>query len=289
MREILRHLKIWLMLVRLNFMSQMEYRANFVSGILMETGYLAAKLMYVLVAYEAGRRIAGFGPDEILVFVGTYVALTGFYAGVFAANLFQLSTLVRDGSFDTILVKPVNDQFLATFRRSDMGAFLLDFVAGLAMVAIGLVRLRAGDAAPGLAATGLASSSGFAAAGPGMRVLIVAGWGLFAASGAAVGYAIWVMPMTLVFRFVRADSLAHLADSFWDFNNVPMVVYGKVGQAIGVFVIPIFVITNFPALFALGRLPPLWLAWGLVSPVIFLSLTAWLWKRGLRHYASGGN
>lgn len=278
MREILRHLKIWLMLVRLNFMSQMEYRANFVSGILMETGYLAAKLMYVLVAYEAGRRIAGYGPDEILVFVGTYVALTGFYAGVFAANLFQLSSLVRDGSFDTILVKPVNDQFLATFRRSDMGAFLLDFIAGLVMVAIGLVRLRAGDGA-----------AGFAAAGPGMGALQVAGWALFAASGAAVGYAIWVMPMTLVFRFVRADALAHLADSFWDFNNVPMVVYGRVGQAIGVFVIPIFVITNFPALFALGRLPPLWLAWGLISPFVFLSLTAWLWRRGLRHYASGGN
>jgi hypothetical protein len=129
--------------------------ANFVSGILMETGYLAAKLMYVLVAYEAGRRIAGFGPDEILVFVGTYVALTGFYAGVFAANLFQLSSLVRDGSFDTILVKPVNDQFLATFRRSDMA--LSSRLRRRPRH--GRDRARSpsrGDAAPGLGATGLA-------------------------------------------------------------------------------------------------------------------------------------
>ena len=33
MREILKHIKVWFMLIRVNFMSQMEYRANFVRGV----------------------------------------------------------------------------------------------------------------------------------------------------------------------------------------------------------------------------------------------------------------
>lgn len=266
MREILRHVSIWLRLVRINFMSQMEYRANFVTGIMMEVGYLFAKSMYVIVAYSVGKRIGGFSPDEILVFVGSYVAITGFYAGAFAMNLYQLSQLVRDGSFDLFLVKPVNTQFYATFRRSDMGPFFFDTIAGIVMVAVGLVR-----------------------SGIGIDLPLVLGWSFFASAGAAVGYALWIIPMTLVFRIVRADAIAGLADTFWDFNNVPMVVYSRVGQAIGVFVIPIFVITNFPALFALGRLPPVWFAWGIAAPFVFGWIASRLWKSSLRHYASGGN
>jgi ABC-2 type transport system permease protein len=232
----------------------------------MEAGYLFAKIMYVIVAYRAGRTIAGYGPDEILVFVGSYVAVTGFYAGVLAMNLFQLSGLVRDGSFDLLLIKPVNTQFLATFRRSDMGPFIFDTLAGIAMVILGLVR----------------SGVGFDPVG-------VLGWSLFAASGAAVGYALWLIPLTFVFRIVRADAIAGLADTFWDFNNVPMVVYSRAGQAFGTFVIPIFLVTNFPALFALGRMPPVLFVWGLVAPILFGFLASRLWKAGIRNYASGGN
>jgi len=265
-KEILKHLKIWLMLVRINVMSQMEYRANFVTGILMEAGYLIVKILYVIVAYRAGKTIAGYGPDEILVFVGTFVFSTGFYAGIFMMNFFQLSTLVRDGSFDTLLTKPVNTQFLATFRRSDIGPFLTDTIAGAVMVAMGLVRL-----------------------GAGFNVLGIIGWAFFASSGAAVGYALWLLPQTLVFRVVRADAIAGLSDAFWDFNNVPMIVYGRVGQMVGVFLIPIFVVTNFPALFALGRMPPLYFAWGIIAPVLFGWIASRCWKSSLKHYASGGN
>lgn len=266
MKEIIKHLKIWLMLVRINVMSQMEYRANFVTGILMEAGYLIAKILYVVVAYAAGKRIAGFGPDEILVFVGTFVFATGFYAGIFMMNFFQLSGMVKDGSFDTILTKPVSSQFLATFRRSDIGPFLLDTIAGIVMVLMGLSRLGGGVSAVG-----------------------IIGWALFVASGVAVGYSIWLLPQTLVFRIVKADAIAGLCDAFWDFNNVPMIVYNRVGQAFGTFVVPIFVITNFPALFALGRMTPVMFAWDIVAPVLFGFIASRCWKSGLRHYASGGN
>jgi ABC-2 type transport system permease protein len=265
LKEIAKHVKLYAMLVRLNVMSQMEYRANFVTGMLMGLGYLCVKILYVAVSYGAGRRIAGFTPDEMLVFVGTFVLVTGFYAGSFMMNMFQLSVLVRDGSFDTLMTKPVSLQFLATFRRSDIGIFLVDTVAGLIMVAVGLARTGALLDAP--------------------RIL---GYGLFLASGAAVGYSLYLIPQSLVFRIVNAGSIAELTDSFWDFNNVPMIVYGRVGQAIGVFVIPMFVITSFPALFVLDRMGPLYMIWGVAAPILFLCLARICWRAGIRHYTSAG-
>jgi len=263
LKEIAKHLRIWLMLVRMNVMSQMEYRTNFVTGVLMELGYLVTKILYIIVTYRAGRFIAGFSPDEILVFVGTFVLVTGFYAGVFMLNLFNLSQHVRDGSFDTLMTKPVSLQFMATFKRSDIGIFLTDVIAGLVLTAIGLSRV-----------------------GTGFGVLRGIGYAFFIASGSAVGYAIYVIPQSLVFRIVNAGAIAEFTDSYWDFNNVPMIVYGKVGQAIGTFAIPMFVITSFPALFALGKLSAVQIVWGLAAPVLFLGIARVCWKAGLRHYSS---
>jgi len=223
-------------------------------------------VLYVVVAYRAGRGIAGFTPDEILVFVGTFVIATGFYAGVYMMNFCQLSSLIRDGSFDALLTKPVSLQVMATLRRSDIGIFLVDVVAGVTMTAIGLSRL-----------------GGVAGAG---RLL---GYAFFLAGGVAVGYAIYLVPQCLVFRVDSTRAIAGALGSFWDFNNVPMVVYHRVGQAIGSFLVPLFVITSFPALFALGRMEGWQLAWGAVAPVVFLALARVAWSRGIRRYTGASS
>lgn len=262
-REIRKHFRIYLSLVRMNVMSQMEYRANFVTGILMELGYLAVKILYVVVAFGAGRSIAGFTPDEILVFVGTFVTATAFYAGMYMMNFFQLSTLVKDGSFDTLMTKPVSLQFMATLRRCDIGIFLVDSTAGIAMTVVGLSRL-----------SGLLDA---------WRLL---GYVFFLLCGSTVGYALYLIPQSLVFRIVDARAIAGVSDSFWDFNNVPMIVYDRLGQALGSYVLPMFVITSFPSLFALGRITGAQLVWGALAPAVFVALARLAWTRGVRNYSS---
>jgi ABC-2 type transport system permease protein len=263
LREIGKHLRVYLMLVRMNVMSQMEYRANFVTGILMELGYLVVKIMYVVVAFSAGRQIAGFSPDQMLVFVGTFVTATGAYAGLYMLNMFQLSGLVKDGSFDTLMTKPVSLQFMATLRRCDVGIFLVDVVAGVVMTCIGFSRL-----------------SGF------LDFWRLSGYALFLLCGSAVGYAIYLIPETLVFKIINAQAIAGVADSFWDFNNVPMIVYDRVGKAIGTYVIPMFLITSFPSLFALGRMSGAQMIWGCLAPVVFIAVSRLAWKSGIKNYSS---
>lgn len=53
-RELAKHLRVYLILARMNAMSQLAYRTNFVTGILMELAFLATKLLYALVAFRAG-------------------------------------------------------------------------------------------------------------------------------------------------------------------------------------------------------------------------------------------
>jgi ABC-2 type transport system permease protein len=65
-----------------------------------------------------------------------------------------------------------------------------------------------------------------------------------------------------------------------------MIVYDKVGQTIGSYLVPMFVITSFPSLFALGRMTGAQLVWGALAPIVFVALSRLAWTKGLRNYSS---
>ncbi|HEX2954609.1 MAG TPA: ABC-2 family transporter protein [Bacillota bacterium] len=237
--EFKKHLYIYGLFLKNSLIAQMEYRTNFITGILMEFGYLIAKILYVIVIYRSGQKINGLSPDAILLYIGTFVMITGFYAGLFMMNFAELRGHIQSGSMDLLITKPVSLQFLLTLRRSDAGLLVTDFLGGAIMVGIGWSRL----AIP-------------------FNLLNLLGFLGFTLGGAVVGYAIFLLPSILSFWFVNASALAEVTDSFWDFNNVPMTVYNRLIQMIGVFVVPIFVVTNFPAMFVLGKMNWLYIAWG---------------------------
>ena len=266
MREIKKHLALWGILMKNSLMGQLEYRMNFFTGIAMELGYFLAKIVYMLVVYKTGVPINGLTPDEVLVFFGSYMIATGPYAGLYMMNLFNIGRQVQTGELDLLLVKPVSLQFILTLRRSDVAIFATDVLLGIAAVIVGLVRM----AAP-------------------VNALDILGYLGYMVTGSLVAYAMFLLPQVLAFRLIKTNGLAGLVDSSWDFNNMPMGTYTRLVQQIGVFVVPIFVITNFPALFILKKMEPLYAVWGIAGPFIWLFFTSFLFNRGLRHYQSASS
>ena len=253
-REIKKHAFIWFVFMKNSLMAQLEYRLNFFTGLSMELGYLMVKLLYVIVVYRAGASVNGMTPDEVLVFVGSFL------------NNFALGDHIRNGTLDFFIVKPVSLQFMATLRRSDFALFLTDFSAGVIMVAIGWSRLHIP-----------------------LNVLNLAGFLGYMFGGVIVGYSIFLFPILFSFWFVKSGSLSGVVDSFWDFNNVPMGVYTKLVQRVGVFVLPIFVVTNFPMLFVLGKMDTLYALWGIAAPFVCFGVTRLLWTVAVKRYSSASS
>jgi len=266
MREVKKHLILWGLLIRNSLMSQLEYRANFYSGIAMELGYFLAKIVYLLVIYQTNVPINGLTPDEVLVFFGTYMVATGPYAGMFMINLFGISHQVQTGELDLLLVKPVSTQFMLTLKRSDLALLTTDVLLGLAAVSVGLSRM--------------AISVG---------MLDVLGYLGYLTSGSLIAYSMFLLPQVLAFRLVKTNALTGLVDSSWDFNNLPMGIYNRLIQQIGVFIVPIFVITNFPALFLLRKLSLLYAVWGIVGAIIWLFISSLLFQTELKQYKSASS
>ena len=120
----------------MSLMAQLEYRINFAAGVLVETGWLLIKLLYVAVVYRAGIKIGVLTPDHILLFIGVYILLTGVYM-LYYPNFTSLTTMIRDGKLDMYLVKPVAAQFLVTMQRLDLSLLVPDAAAGIVMIGIG--------------------------------------------------------------------------------------------------------------------------------------------------------
>jgi ABC-2 type transport system permease protein len=60
-----------------------------------------------------------------------------------------------------------------------------------------------------------------------------------------------------------------------------MDIYNRWIKQVGVFILPIFVISNFPPMFVLNKMPPIYLGWAMLLPVVLLLVVRWLWRRGL--------
>jgi ABC-2 type transport system permease protein len=264
--EIKKHLLIYVLFLKNSLMAQMEYRFNFIGNLSMETGYLLVKLSYVVVVYRSGVKINGLSPDEILLFIGTFVTLTGVYAGLFMINNFNLRGKIKDGDLDLLLTKPISLQFIATLRQADLTIFSVDVIAGSIMIAVAWARL------------GIPAS-----------LLNLGGFIAFMLVSCLISYSLFLLPQVLSFWLMNTSAIAEITDSFWDFNNMPMDIYNTWIKQIGVFILPIFVITNFPPMFVLHKMPPIYLAWSLLVPFILLFFVRLLWSKGLKSYSSASS
>lgn len=243
--------------------ASMEYRANFLLAFLVECVYLLLKSLYILVSYKTDLRINGLTPDSILLFIGTYTFITGIMSLAYFPNFLKIPDYVRNGDLDIYITKPVSLQFMISFRYIDFGWALPNVIGGIAMIVIAFNRL-------GLKVDAI-SLSGFI-------VLNIA--------SIVLTYSVLFLPELICFWFIKVQWLRAVTYALWDFNNMPMNIYGRTIRSIGTYIIPVFVITNFPPLYILGKLSTINLIWGCLLPVLGLIITRFVWKRAIKKYES---
>lgn len=244
----------------------MEYRINFFMSVLIECAFVFAKMIYVIVVFKIGVSINGLTPYEILMFIGSYTIITGVMDAVFFVNITKLPQYVRDGTLDLFITKPLSVQFIVSFRYFDFGLAVPNIIAGVIMVVVSWSKM---DIA--------------------VNLLQVGGFVLFTLIGIILTYPILMFPYIISFWIVKTQSLYDIVFALWDFNNMPMGIYGKWLQRFGIFIVPIFVITNFAPMYVMGMLNPGLIIWALVAPFIFIILLRMFWNFAVKNYSSASS
>jgi ABC-2 type transport system permease protein len=246
-------------------MNQLEYRTNFFTSLAVELCFFFSKMLYVILVYQAGKTVAGYTPDMVLLYVGCFVLVTAFYVMLFMDNFYSIPGMIRDGSLDLLIAKPVSLQFIVTLRRLNFALPIPNFIGGTAMVVVAWGRL-------GIPVTP-------------DRILIFI---LAILGGVALSYSVFLFPQVLAFWTVKNQAIIDIADRCWDFNNMPMTIYGTWFKRFGLFVIPVFALTNFPAMYLLGKMNGVYVIWAAIAPILFFFLVRALWKVAVSKYGSAG-
>lgn len=265
-RGLKKHVMIYLLFMKNSLMGYMEYRANLFAALSMELVYLFSKILYSIVIYNTGININGVSSDVINIFIGTFIIMTGIYTGFFMDNFYQLPEHIRNGTLDTYITKPISLQFAVTMRHVNFVLPVPNFIAGIIMVVVAAKKLDIPFTAWN-----------------------IIGYILVIISGTCVAYAIFLSPQILAFWTVKSQAIIEIADKCWDFNNMPMLIYSKWLQRIGVFIIPVFFITNFPAMFLTGSLKGINVIWVVLAPMVFLTAVRLFWSYAVKNYSSASS
>lgn len=259
-----KYLSLYKIFLKISFRNQLQYRTNFLIGIFVELFWVASHLLYVLAIWKTGiPLLSDLREETLLLFVGTYLCLTGILMGAFFTNLSNIPVYIHSGKLDLYLVKPASSQFLTSLEHIDYGYPISDISIGLILIMIGWNKAQIS-----------------------VNPVTILGYLFFFLLGILWMYDFQMLPVLMAFIFIKINGVFEVFYGFHDLNKVPMLIYGRMIQLIGTFVIPIFPMVNFPVLFAAGKLSFGMAIYGIAGPIAFFVLVRALWKFMLKKYTS---
>jgi ABC-2 type transport system permease protein len=101
-------------------------------------------------------------------------------------------------------------------------------------------------------------------------------------------YSLWILTVSAAFYVVRIDNLSQLFNAIFDAARWPVSVFPRVVRLLFTFVIPLALMTTYPARALLGTLPWATLAGALGGGIIAFTVARIVWKASIARYTSAG-
>ena len=255
------YIKVAVHFGKLSLQSVMEYPLNFASGVCVELAYMVIKLVYLYVVITTGMKVGSLTPEMVIIFVGTYIFMTGIW--MFLSGVNSIPDTVVKGDLDLIMTKPGSLQFLQTFGKYNFALAFPNVIVGTVLMVIGW------------------HLSGIPVTFSNIAIFV-----FYLVCGIVLTYSFGLMASLLVFWVTSLNAVNTLYSALWDYNNMPMELYPKIIKQIGTFLIPIFLVTNWSGMAVLGKLSFLQLIWGILIPALAFFLSRKMFQAGIRRYTS---
>lgn len=262
--EVWRQLRAVGALLRVSLATAMQYRSNFLLqmavGLLRDVGRLAP----LALVFWHREEVAGWDLPHALLVMAFFLVFNGIQGGIFEPNLGEAVESIRTGTLDLMLMKPVDGQLLVSLRKFAPDA-LWDVVAGVVV---------------GVGALSVVQTPSW--------LDIALAMGLFG-TGLLAMYGLWIFAICVSFFFVRVDNLRFLLWAVTDAGRWPIDVFTGLARFLLVALVPVALITSFPADALRGTWTWQTLAVSTAVSLAFLVGSRWAWNRSLANYTSASS
>lgn len=260
-------LKLFGKLVFLLTKERMEYRGDFLLSVLAQIINYTGDYIIIWLFLQKFDTLAGWTWPEIALYsLGLFTYAIG--ASFSFVQMRELESQVKNGTFDAILVKPVNPYLYLVCRGFNLG-YLAHVVISGSVLAWALIKLNI-------------SLSGIQIL---YLVLCILGGAMIQAGFmSAIG--------AVSFVWIRTNFLFTLFFKFKEFISYPLPVFGTFIQVLLTFILPFAFINFYPAAFLLTKETPLLSSWTMWIVPVVGPLVYWLgyhlWMRSVNRYQGAG-
>lgn len=261
----MRYLKLLTIFYRYSILKELEYRVNFFASVFMSIFWLVWAIIGISVFFLHRDKMGDWTYPEVLMVVGLFTFFSGVMESLLRPNVGAIIEQVRDGTFDFVLTKPVNAQFIASLRNVVVWRFV-DIFIGLGLIVYALDLLGIAPAADRI-------------------VMFVA----MLVSAVFIVYSLWLVMSSFAFWFVKIDNITELFSAFYETGRYPVTIYRGIVRVLLTFVVPIAFVTTFPASALLGRLDAATAWTGMVFAFVFLIASNRFWNYAIKHYSSASS
>lgn len=260
-----RHLRIIRMFITASAQQDMAYQANFAISLLNTIIRFVTGWLGLVIVFEQADTLNGWGYAPALAVLGVYLLVGALRDLVIGPSLNQLAGLEGDlwrGTFDFVLLRPANTQFLVSVRQWQIFAVLDGVMALLVITAAGTqITLTAANL---------------------LAFLLL----LFA--GITTLYALMLIFSSLLF-WSPGFLFTWVFDGIFQMARYPVGIYPGALSLLLTWVIPIGIITTVPAQALAGEVsPPMMLA-ALVFAALAFTVASALFYRATKRYASASS
>ena len=250
--------------LRASLLLGLQYRADFLLDGFVEVFWMATTLVPLLVVFGMRKTVAGWSFPESLMVMGWFTFLQGVLEGAINPSLASVVEHVRKGTLDFVLMKPADAQFLVSTARFAVWRAINTVTAG-AIFAWGFVLL---GRPPSLLAVAFAIVS--------------------LVSAVAVLYSLWIVTVSAAFYVVRIDNLSYFFNAIFDAARWPVSIFRGVARFVFTFVVPLGIMTTYPAEALLGTLRGSTLLASLAAAIVALLVSRAMWTASIARYTSAG-
>lgn len=253
---------------RASFVADLEFRFNFFVLICAEFVWYSTQLILYEVLYRHTPNLAGWNLHQIRVFVFLTLFIDSIYMILWDPNFVKFADDLRKGNLDLLLTKPVNEIFMLTSQKISISHVPCFFItaAGLVWALTQLPQFNWWN----------------------LLWLIV-----MVPSGLSVIFCGRFALNATTILFQRADFLQYIWFSLFRFGLRPDGIYSSLMNGflryVLIFIIPFAMMASIPARFLLEPIQPVYLIWGLIMPVLLITLTKKYWKYCIRNYSSASS
>ena len=257
--------RIWLAQIRYATVREMMFKSNFILWIAVDLCWFGLQLCFIQFLFLQVDSIAGWTKWQMVLLVGTNNLIQQIFQMLLMINLTKLPELIRTGKLDYFLAQPGSAQFLLSTRHFEPGSVINSGVA-IIVCLYACSQLQEPLSLPGLLFF------------PALVVL-----------GVLIHYSLLMMLVSLAFWMTRAQGFINAYYNVFQIARLPREAFKGLARLAFTLPVPLLLVANVPANTLLNGLNGRDLAGMGAVTTALMTISALVFRRGLRRYGSASS